>query len=90
MTFANIIVGTLDAHDSSSIGTVNHYAIFCSTPKSELSKVYPETTRPPHSYKFITKEKWHECKHQIETIRDSITIVCNIDANAYRSSDEGQ
>ena len=52
--------------DSSSIGTVNHYAIFCSTPKSELSKVYPDRARSPHSYKFITKEKWYECEHQIE------------------------
>ena len=67
--------------DSSSIGTVNHYAIFCSTPKSELSKMHPDTTRPTYSYEFITKEKWYECEHQIETVRDKITIVCQMHAD---------
>jgi len=50
--------------DLSSIGTVNHYAILCSTLNSKLSKVHPDTTRPPHSYNFITKGKWYECEYK--------------------------
>lgn len=78
MTFANIIVGSLDAHAD----LVTRVVLVLS-----ITVLFFVLTLKVSSLKCIQTQQGQHIK--IETIRDKITIVCNM-PNAYRSSDECQ